>query len=90
MTNDEFEKRYGFPVDDVVGRYESENTLFRKVNADLLEALETIGQWADDESMAQEATRNISDLAKLVINHAANDMWFGITEGEKDKRIIKP
>ena len=75
MTNEEFEKRYGFPVDDVVGRYESENTLLRKINVDLLTALETVVEWAGDVNQT-----DIENLALTAINHAANDMRFGITE----------
>ena len=72
MTNDEFEKRYQTSV-LMAGR---ELALLRKVNADLLEALEKIG---NIESASDDLTP-IKGIVLTAINHAANDMRFGIEE----------
>jgi len=53
-----------------------DNTLLHKVNADLLEALEKIG---NIESASDDLTP-IKGIVLTAINHAANDMRFGIIE----------
>jgi hypothetical protein len=58
-----------------------ELTILRKVNADLLEAMESIAGWdVDDLERFERPPCGIRDLALTAINHAANDMRFGITE----------
>ncbi|MFA5307412.1 MAG: hypothetical protein WC365_08245 [Candidatus Babeliales bacterium] len=71
MTNDEFEKRYQTSV-LMAGR---ELALLRKVNTDLLEALEKISN-----TIAIDGPTPIYRICITAINHAANDMRFGITE----------
>lgn len=61
----------------IIRDHERETTLLRKVNADLLGALETFADLQEDED---ETYSEIRRLALSAINHAANDMRFGITE----------
>jgi hypothetical protein len=71
MTNDEFEKKYQTSV-LMAGK---ELAILRKVNNDLLEAMETINSWAGDVD-----NKDIANFSQSAINTAANDMRFGITE----------
>jgi len=59
-----------------------DNTLLHKVNADLLEALETIANTIakNKESMAVGDPTPIYRICITAINSAANDMRFGIIE----------
>ncbi|MFA5307547.1 MAG: hypothetical protein WC365_08920 [Candidatus Babeliales bacterium] len=69
MTNDEFEKKYQTSV-LMAGK---ELAILRKVNADLLEAMETI-------FCTTTCITRSKEIAQSAINGAANDMRFGISE----------
>jgi len=59
----------------IIRDHEKENTLLRKVNNELLSQMERIAYEAGTEKCPR-----LRNLALSAINHAANDMRFGMQE----------